>query len=125
VLTYAEIDRRLNRMANALRSRGVGAHWQVADRDRAKRLAENIDICRRLWREDTQRSRGPTDRSRGDRGPRPLQQPCPIWIASNPGRSTATSALVERALRRVAEKADGWMTVQLSAEWWPGAGRRS
>src|ERR1700738_3738505 len=29
-----------------------GAHWGVADRERAARLEENIDICRRLWSED-------------------------------------------------------------------------
>src|SRR6266568_4806874 len=29
-----------------------GALWGVADRERAARLAENIDICRRLWSED-------------------------------------------------------------------------
>src|SRR6266481_305917 len=26
-----------------------GARWEVADRERADRLAENIEICRKLW----------------------------------------------------------------------------
>src|SRR6185437_4464472 len=52
--------------------------------------------------------------------PRPVQQPCPIWIASNPtgltwkGGASASDAAVERGLRRVARYADGWMTNKLS-----------
>jgi alkanesulfonate monooxygenase SsuD/methylene tetrahydromethanopterin reductase-like flavin-dependent oxidoreductase (luciferase family) len=54
--------------------------------------------------------------------PRPVQQPCPIWIASNPtaltwkGGASASSGAVERGLRRVARYADGWMTNKLSPE---------
>jgi alkanesulfonate monooxygenase SsuD/methylene tetrahydromethanopterin reductase-like flavin-dependent oxidoreductase (luciferase family) len=52
--------------------------------------------------------------------PRPVQNPCPIWIASNPtgltwkGGASASAAAVERAYRRVARYADGWMTNKLS-----------
>src|SRR5258706_14204080 len=52
--------------------------------------------------------------------PRPVQQPCPIWIASNPtgltwkGGASASEGAVERGLRRVARYADGWMTNKLS-----------
>jgi alkanesulfonate monooxygenase SsuD/methylene tetrahydromethanopterin reductase-like flavin-dependent oxidoreductase (luciferase family) len=100
-----------------------GALWGVADRERAARLAENIEICRRLWSE--------TDVSFAGRfhsienvtiEPRPVQQPCPIWIASNPRPAGVKPEVVEGALRRVADKADGWMTVELfpgmfSANW--------
>src|SRR5204863_7957112 len=54
--------------------------------------------------------------------PAPLQQPCPIWVASNPtgltwkGGASASSAAVDRGLRRVARLADGWMTNKLSPE---------
>jgi alkanesulfonate monooxygenase SsuD/methylene tetrahydromethanopterin reductase-like flavin-dependent oxidoreductase (luciferase family) len=54
--------------------------------------------------------------------PAPVQQPCPIWIASNPtgltwkGGASASAAAVERGLRRVAKLADGWMTNKLSPE---------
>src|SRR5215468_538633 len=91
-----------------------GALWGVADRERAARLAENIDICRRLWAE--------TDVSFTGRfhsfenvtiEPRPVQQPCPIWIASNPRPSGVKPEIVDAALRRVAQKADGWMTVEM------------
>jgi len=52
--------------------------------------------------------------------PRPVQSPCPIWIASNPtgltwkGGASASEVAVERAYRRVARYADGWMTNKLS-----------
>ena len=54
--------------------------------------------------------------------PHPVQQPCPIWIASNPtgltwkGGASASDAVVERGLRRVARYADGWMTNKLSPD---------
>lgn len=54
--------------------------------------------------------------------PAPIQQPCPIWIASNPtgltwkGGASASQAAVERGLRRVARLADGWMTNKLSPD---------
>jgi alkanesulfonate monooxygenase SsuD/methylene tetrahydromethanopterin reductase-like flavin-dependent oxidoreductase (luciferase family) len=43
-----------------------------------------------------------------------VQQPCPIWIASNPRPPLAGPAL-ERAHRRVAQHADGWMTTRLAS----------
>src|SRR5213594_5172714 len=91
-----------------------GAAFQVTDRERADRLTENIDICRRLWSEEHVSYKG-RFRSFEDVTiqPRPVQQPCPIWIASNPRPPLAGPAL-DRALRRVAQLADGWMTTRLS-----------
>ncbi len=90
-----------------------GALWGVVDRERPERLVENIEICRKLWSEDHVSFKG-RFRSFEDVTvqPRPVQQPCPIWIASNP-RGVLAPAVLERALRRVAHTADGWMTVQL------------
>ena len=90
-----------------------GAAFGVTDRERAARLEENIEICRRLWAGPHVSYKG-RFRSFDDvtLEPRPVQQPCPIWIASNP-RALAAPAL-ERALRRVADVADGWMTVRLA-----------
>jgi len=51
-----------------------------------------------------------------------VQQPCPIWIASNPtgltwkGGASASEAVVERSFRRIARHADGWMTNKLSPD---------
>src|SRR2546425_6065448 len=64
-----------------------GMAFQVTDRERADRLVENIEICRRLWSEERVSYKG-RFRSFEDvtLQPRPVQQPCPIWIASNPRR---------------------------------------
>ena len=96
-----------------------GARWGVTDRERADRMVENIEICRRLWAEPHASYKG-RFRSFEDvtLEPRPVQSPCPIWIASNPRPPLAGPAL-ERALRRVARLADGWMTTRLS----PGLAR--
>src|SRR5215470_10130835 len=61
-----------------------GAAFHVTDRERAARLTENIDICRRLWSEERVSYKG-RFRSFEDVAlePRPVQRPCPIWIASN------------------------------------------
>lgn len=84
-----------------------GSHWAVADRERATRLEENIEVCRRLWLEDGVHHSG-AYRSFEDVTiePKPIQRPCPIWIAGNPVRGR----FYDRALQRVARLADGWMS---------------
>jgi alkanesulfonate monooxygenase SsuD/methylene tetrahydromethanopterin reductase-like flavin-dependent oxidoreductase (luciferase family) len=96
-----------------------GVPFGVTDRERADRLVENIDICRRLWSGQHVSYKG-RFRSFEDvtLHPRPVQQPCPIWIASNP-RPPLAGARLERALSRVAQLADGWMTTRLA----PGLAR--
>ncbi len=85
-----------------------GLHWGVTDGERGPRMAENIAICRRLWSEDNVSFAGKFRSFAGiTMRPRPVQQPCPIWIAANPP-PTMTAGL-----KRVARLADGWMTVQL------------
>ena len=92
-----------------------GAPYGIADRERGARLEENIEICRRLWTGELVSFSGKF-RSFSDVSiqPRPVQQPCPIWIASNPRPTALPPARFEQALRRVARLADGWMTVQLA-----------
>jgi alkanesulfonate monooxygenase SsuD/methylene tetrahydromethanopterin reductase-like flavin-dependent oxidoreductase (luciferase family) len=91
-----------------------GAPFGVVDRQRARRMNENIAILRKLWSEDNVCFQGDfTSFDDLTLGPKPVQQPCPIWIASNPGGFTQETAVMERPLRRVAEVADGWMTVSL------------
>jgi alkanesulfonate monooxygenase SsuD/methylene tetrahydromethanopterin reductase-like flavin-dependent oxidoreductase (luciferase family) len=89
-----------------------GAVWGVSDRYRGERMAENLAICRRLWSEDNVSFAGKyRSFENATIRPQPVQQPCPVWIAANP-----KPAMAERPLRRVAQIADGWMTVQQ----WPG-----
>jgi len=84
-----------------------GAQWSVPDTERGPRLVENIKICRKLWSEEHVTYEGKF-RSLNDvsLSPRPLQQPCPIWIASNPPPVNI------KTMRRVARCADGWMSAQ-------------
>jgi alkanesulfonate monooxygenase SsuD/methylene tetrahydromethanopterin reductase-like flavin-dependent oxidoreductase (luciferase family) len=98
-----------------------GVPFGVTDSERADRLVENIDICRRLWSGPHVSYKG-RFRSFEDvtLQPRPVQQPCPVWIASNP-RPPLAGARLERALGRVAQIADGWMTTRLA----PGLARNN
>lgn len=94
-------------------SAAEGAHWGVPDRERAPRLAENLRLCRALWtgQEIDFDGRFHTHRSLAV-NPVPVQDPCPVFIAANPWNPD----FADRALRRVARLADGWMT----AASWPG-----
>jgi len=99
------------------------AAMSVAASERVGRLEEGIVILRRLFSEDKVSHNGTFYRFEGVTiEPRPVQQPCPIWIASNPtgltwkGGASASDAVVERSFRRVARYADGWMTNKVSPE---------
>src|ERR1700736_6435828 len=51
--------------------------------------------------------------------PKPLQSPCPIWLATNAqrlSRGQADSGGSELALTRVGKIADGWMTHSVSPQ---------
>jgi alkanesulfonate monooxygenase SsuD/methylene tetrahydromethanopterin reductase-like flavin-dependent oxidoreductase (luciferase family) len=95
----------------------------IASGERVERLEEGIGILRKLFAEPSASHAGRFYQfDKVGLLPRPVQQPCPIWIASNPtaltwkGGASASSAAVERGLRRVARYADGWMTNKLSPE---------
>src|SRR5580704_13730130 len=89
-----------------------GGIWNIKDTARGNRMAENIEICRRLWSEDEVTYSGKYHSFSGvSIAPRPIQQPCPIWIAANPMPHEG-----EKPLRRVVRLADGWM----SANAFPG-----
>ncbi|MBI4253453.1 MAG: LLM class flavin-dependent oxidoreductase [Candidatus Rokubacteria bacterium] len=93
----------------------------VASAERVGRLEEGIVILRKLFHEKNVSHHGRFYAFDGvTLQPAPVQNPCPIWIASNPtgltwrGGASASEAVVERSLRRVARFADGWMTNKLS-----------
>jgi alkanesulfonate monooxygenase SsuD/methylene tetrahydromethanopterin reductase-like flavin-dependent oxidoreductase (luciferase family) len=91
--------------------------------ERGARLEEGITILRRLFHEQNVTHRGRFyEFEEVTIQPPPIQNPCPIWIASNPtgltwkdGASAAPPA-VERSYRRVARYADGWMTNKLTPD---------
>lgn len=93
----------------------------IASGERVERLEEGIAILRTLFAEKGASHTGRFYQFQNvTLEPRPVQNPCPIWIASNPtgltwkGGASASAAAVERGFRRVARYADGWMTNKLS-----------
>ena len=89
--------------------------------ERVERLEEGIAVLRALFEQPRASHAGRFYRFDGVAlQPRPVQNPLPIWIASNPtgltwkGGASASANVVERAFRRVARLADGWMTNKLS-----------
>jgi alkanesulfonate monooxygenase SsuD/methylene tetrahydromethanopterin reductase-like flavin-dependent oxidoreductase (luciferase family) len=84
-------------------------------------MEEGIEILRKVFTGEKASHQGRFYQFEGVKiEPRPVQQPCPIWIASNPtgltwkGGASASDAAVERGFRRVARYADGWMTNKVS-----------
>jgi len=48
--------------------------------------------------------------------PKPVQNPCPVWIASNPrstGELEGPPGEIEKNFDRVGKYADGWMTTMV------------
>jgi alkanesulfonate monooxygenase SsuD/methylene tetrahydromethanopterin reductase-like flavin-dependent oxidoreductase (luciferase family) len=91
--------------------------------ERVGRLEEGIVILRKLFHQKKASHQGRFYQFEGvTLEPSPVQNPCPIWIASNPTGLTwkdgasAAEAVIERSLRRVARYADGWMTNKVSPE---------
>jgi alkanesulfonate monooxygenase SsuD/methylene tetrahydromethanopterin reductase-like flavin-dependent oxidoreductase (luciferase family) len=79
--------------------------------DRAPRLEEGMAILRRLWTEDHVTHEGRFWQFRDlTLEPKPVQKPCPIWIATNPKPELTKSHVMDRAIRRVGLIGDGWMT---------------
>jgi alkanesulfonate monooxygenase SsuD/methylene tetrahydromethanopterin reductase-like flavin-dependent oxidoreductase (luciferase family) len=99
------------------------AVMSVESSERVGRLEEGIVVLRKLFHEEKASHAGPFYRFEGVTiRPRPVQNPCPIWIASNPtgltwkGGASASEGVVERSFRRVARFADGWMTNKVSPD---------
>ncbi|MEK6665929.1 MAG: LLM class flavin-dependent oxidoreductase [candidate division NC10 bacterium] len=95
----------------------------IRSAERVGRLEEGVVILRKLFHEKKTSHDGRFYRFENvTLEPVPVQQPCPIWIASNPtgltwkGGASASGAAVERAFRRVARYADGWMTNKVSPD---------
>ena len=105
--------------AQALEHKVMG----VRSSERVGRMEEGIQILRKVWSGEKISHHGEFYQFEGVKiEPRPAQQPCPIWIASNPtgltwkGGASASDTAVERGFRRVARFADGWMTNKVSPD---------
>lgn len=106
---------------NAVEYEALGVPWA----ERGRRFEEQIELMRRLWTEPVVDFRGRYHRVTGaGLNPLPVQRPIPIWIGAN----------TERAMRRAARMADGFMplrpleggwdrTLELLHGWLAGEGR--
>ena len=86
----------------------------VASKERPERMEEMIQALRLLWSEEHASFHG-RYYSFDDVNllPKPAQRPCPIYIAGTPRAAQIGERGVERALRRIARYADGWMSNQI------------
>ncbi|HEY1372826.1 MAG TPA: LLM class flavin-dependent oxidoreductase [Candidatus Binatia bacterium] len=80
--------------------------------ERVERMAEGIELLRKLWSDDEVEHAGRFYRLEKARVvPKPAQKSCPIWIAVSPDRKAVGDAVVDNAMKRVAELADGYITM--------------
>ena len=80
--------------------------------ERVGRLIEGIELLRALWSDDEVNHRGKYYTLEGYRiVPKPVQKPCPIWIAVSPDRAVVGDKGIEIAMKRVATLADGYITM--------------
>ena len=86
----------------------------IQSKERPGRLEEMLQALRILWSEEHATFHGKYY-SFDDVNllPKPIQKPCPIFIAGTPRPTQIGARGVERSLRRIARLADGWMTNQI------------
>jgi alkanesulfonate monooxygenase SsuD/methylene tetrahydromethanopterin reductase-like flavin-dependent oxidoreductase (luciferase family) len=106
---------------------GAGPLWEaesaalgVAPGERRQRMIEYMAVLRHLWTRDREPFEGRFLSFSGvTLEPKPVQSPCPIWLATNAERLSRGQADLggsESALTRVGRIADGWMTHSVSPE---------
>lgn len=79
-------------------------------KSRGRFFDEQIDVLRALWTKRAVTFDTPMHRIT-DAGifPMPLQRPIPLWLGGGGVHPIKGWANVEKVIRRIAEKADGWM----------------
>lgn len=82
----------------------------VTSKERVGRLEEGLQVLRMLWTGPAAFDGKYSSFPEIDLEPKPVQKPCPIWIASNPNPNKLSPDTYSRAIRRVATTADGWQT---------------
>jgi probable F420-dependent oxidoreductase len=106
----------LDLVSNGRVELGIGAGWLAGEWEatgldfdsRGRRMAESLEVCRRLWREDTVEHHGAFfDFGPVGFEPKPVQQPSPpVHIGGESGV----------ALARAAALGDGWIGMQHTPE---------
>lgn len=80
--------------------------------ERIERLTEGIKLIRQIWSDGEVNHRGKYYTLEGYRiVPKPVQKPCPVWIAVTPDRAVVGEKGVAAAMKRVATLADGFITL--------------
>lgn len=88
----------------------------VQREERVARLEEGIEVLRAVWAGPTAFEGRFTSFPEIDLLPRPVQQPCPIWIASNPNPAALAPDRYQAAIDRVGRLADGWQSTVVTPE---------
>jgi alkanesulfonate monooxygenase SsuD/methylene tetrahydromethanopterin reductase-like flavin-dependent oxidoreductase (luciferase family) len=82
----------------------------VEGRARVGRFEEGIEVVRAVWSGKTAFDGRFNNFPEIDLEPKPLQQPCPLWIASNPDPNKLSPERFQKAVDRVARMSDGWLS---------------
>lgn len=88
----------------------------ITGRERVPRLEEGIRLVRALWSGPTSWEGPFWSFPEVSLEPKPIQDPCPIWIASNPDPARMPERRYRAAIERVATLADGWQTAVTTPE---------
>ena len=84
----------------------------VKKEERIGRLTEGIQLIRQIWSDQEVIHAGKYYTLESYRiVPKPVQKPCPIWIAVSPERALVGDLGVERAMKRVATLGDGYISM--------------
>jgi alkanesulfonate monooxygenase SsuD/methylene tetrahydromethanopterin reductase-like flavin-dependent oxidoreductase (luciferase family) len=84
--------------------------------ERVPRFEENIEILRKVWAGKAEHNGRFVSFPEIDLQPRPVQTPCPIWIASNPNPDVLSAERYQNAIDRVGALADGWQSTVVTPE---------
>lgn len=92
----------------------------ISPSEKVERVEEGIEIMRKLWEADNVSYTGQIYKFKDvTMLPKPVQKPCPIWIASNPrstGELEGPPGEIEKNFDRVGKYADGWMTTMVDPD---------
>lgn len=88
----------------------------VTGKERVPRLEEGIRLVRALWQGPTSWDGQFWSFPEVSLEPRPIQDPCPIWIASNPDPDRMPERRYRAAIERVGVLADGWQTAVITPD---------